>query len=266
MAKRGKNTTLKEARQAAKLAERVAKEQAKQTQKIAKAQIREMRRYLPRLKKIDLRKEISSAQRGAVTKAWQDYQELTSRPFKIYRTKNKRKLAQVETFAGIRQGMTRFKVAFVPSPDPHSKVVFKKDKVILRTKYADISSLDFDVRELAVNFDAEIARVLSLAPNAQQFVLLVGLHKMYQAGMTRGTVASTVRKLMERYSPGSDAYEKRGPNSAWQNWLRGLEVIETRNQGDANAYRKEYSKSARDAQAERRRKRRRNKAKYGRKF
>lgn len=271
MARKGKNTTLTRAKQAAKDAARLARYEKKQAQEIAKKQIKEMRPYLKKLKGIDLRKDISPATRAMVTKAWDDYQALTVRPAKIYRTKSKKRLEQIQEFGGHRKGATKFDVAFVPSPDPNAKIKYQRGKPILETKHASIGKLYFDVEALAVDPKAEIERVLSQAPNARQFVTIVGgpaaEYTMYREGMSRGIVAKRVMNLMEQYQPGGARF-KQGPNSNnhWEQWLVGLQTIEARNQQDARDYRKSYSRAAKDAKDTKRKARRRNKTKYGKKF
>lgn len=264
MARRGKNTTVKQAKQAADAARREAAYIKKQAQKLAREQVKEMRPYLKRLRNIDLRKELSPAQRSNITKVWKDYQELTTRPFKVYKSKNKKRLEKVKSFAGREKGMTDFDVAFVPSPDPTAKVVFKgkNQTPFLKTKHAKIGVLEFNMENLARNPDEEIARVLALAPDARQFIVLTGLYKMYNAGYSRETIGKRVLWLMERYSPGGRGYEKRGSNSHFSNWLRGLETIETTNQSDLRSYRLAYRDAARDTKDRKRKARRKRKAKY----
>lgn len=211
--------------QEAKDAIKRARAQKKQAQQIAKSQIKEMRPYLKSLREIDLRKDISPQKRAAITKAWREYQELTTRPFKIYRTKNKDRLKVAQRFAQHDNTRTKFDVAFIPTVDPKAKIKFKKDRVIFSTKYADVSRMDFNLKRLAVDPGGEIKRVLDMYPNAKQFVVVVG-KSLYNGGLARSLVEAKITNLMAQYSPGGNMYERRGPNSHWENWLFGLEVLD----------------------------------------
>src|SRR5690606_34316611 len=111
----------------------------KKAEKLKKAQIKEMRPYLKSLRDIDLRKHLTPSQKGKVTKAWKDYQALTVRPTKIYRTSNKKHLKEAKKLSQ-HSGNVNWDVAFVPSPDPKAQLKFKDGRAILSTKYLDIDN------------------------------------------------------------------------------------------------------------------------------
>jgi len=265
MSKRGKNTLLAKAKQAANEAKKLAKYEQKQTQKIAKEQIKEMRPYLKKLRQIDLRKKVSPQKRSAISKAWQEYQELTTRPFKIYRTKNKKKLNIAQTYSRHEKGKTKFDVAFVPTADPKAKLNFKDDRVIVKSKYVTETVLFFDVRNLAVDPLGEIQNALAKNPNAKQFIIMAGKY-LYNGGLARSLVENKILNLMAHYSPGGKIYEKRGPNSHFENWLFGLVAFEAHNQGSINDYRREYGNALAGIKDKKRKQRRRNANRYGKKF
>jgi len=265
MARRGKNTANAAARQAVKVAEKQAKLIKKQAQLIAKEQIKEMRPYLKKLRKVDLRSDISAAQRSYINKAWREYTELTTRPFKVYRTKNKKRLKIAQEFSRHEKGKPVFDVAFVPTADPHAKIKFKGDRAIIQSKYVTETILFFDVKQLAIDPIGEIQRTLARNPDAKQFIIMAGKY-LYNGGLARSLVENKVVNLMSQYSPGGAMYEKRGPNSHFQNWLFGLVAFEAKNQVSIDEYRRAYAKSSEGAKAAKRSGRRKRARTYGQKF
>lgn len=259
-----KNTLNKGARKAAREAARQAKQQEKIAQKIFKQQVKEMRPFLRELKKLDLRHKPTSSQKGRVTKAWKDYQALTTRPTKVYKPKDKKRLKLAQAYGHREKGRTKFDVAFIPVADPNAKLRFKKDRVEIRSKYVTETVLYFNMRNLTENSKGEIARVLNKDKKAKQFVILAGDY-LYNGGLARSLVEGRILELMARYSPGGTEYKSSG-NNHYKNWLFGLMAYEATNQDSINDYRKTYNSKARDIKKEKGRARKRNLYKYGKKF
>lgn len=259
-----KNTLNKGARKAAREAARLAKSEEKIAQKIFRQQVKEMRPFLKSLKKIDLRLKPTTAQKSRVTKAWKDYQALTTRPTKIYKPKDKKRLQLAQAYGHREKGRTKFDVAFIPVADPNAKLKFKKDRVEIRSKYVTETVLYFNMRNLTANSKAEIDRVLNKDKKAKQFVILAGDY-LYNGGLARSLVEGRILELMARYSPGGSEYMTSG-NNHYKNWLFGLMAYEANNQTDINEYRKTYNNKARSIKKEKGRARKRNLYKYGKKF
>lgn len=241
------------------------KQAEKRAKEIYKAQIKEMRPYLKKLRKIDLRKNIGSGEKSYVTKAWKEYQELTSRPFKIYRSKSKTKINIAQAYSRHDNKAAKFDVAFVPTADPKAKLKFKKDRLEVKSKYVTETVLFFDLKNLAENTSAEINRVLNKNKDAKQFIIMAGKY-LYNGGLARSLVEGRVSEMMSRYSPGGAGYEKRGENSRWQNWLFGLVAFEATNQSSINEYRQAYHKASNAVKKAKRNVRRARGRKYGEKF
>ena len=242
-----------------------AKAANKRAKQIYKAQIKEMRPFLKSLKKIDLRKDISAGQKSYISKAWQEYQELTARPFKVYRTKNKKHLAAAQAYSRHETGAPKFDVAFVPTADPKAKLRFKEDGMTIKSKYVTESVLFFDLKKLAADPQGEIRRTLERNTDAQQFIIMAGKY-LYNGGLARSLVENRVTELMARYSPGGTGYDKRGSNSLWSNWLFGLVAFEATNQASIQDYRKAYAEASTKAKRAKRSERRKRGVKYGKKF
>lgn len=222
-----KSQELINARKNAKAAKRYA-------EKLYKDHVKEMRPYLKTLRKIDLRRNLNGGQKSFVTKAFKDYQELTLRPTKIYRTKNKKKLNLVQQFSRHDPKKTKFDVAFVPSDDPHGKVIVNKNSITVKSRYVSVTSLLFDQKKLAINPDKEIARVLAMKPHAQQFVIMAGA-ALYNGGLVRSLVNERIQKLMMKYSDET-------ANNFYKNWLLGLQAYKAHNQKEVSDYLADFHK------------------------
>jgi len=260
-----KRDAIKASKSILRMARKDAKLIKKQNQKIAKAQIKEMRPYMKSLYAIDLRKEITSAQRSFITRAWNEYQELTARPFKVYRTKNKQRLKIAQEYARHEKGKPKFDVAFIPSADPKAKIKFSKTGMEISSKYVTEKFLFFDIKKLAENPEHEIMRALERNPTAKQFIIMAGKF-LYNGGLPRSLVKDKVMNLMAQYSPGGQGYARRGENSHYSNWLFGLVSFEAKNQTSIDEYRKAYSKSRQGQLEKRRKERRARRRNYGQKF
>jgi len=255
---RGKNSTRTVSRQEAKKLLRDATRDKRQAQKIAKAQIKEMRPFLKRLKGIDLRKSVSPQQRGYITKAWKEYEELTTRPFKVYRTKSKSKLEMAQAYARHDKAKPKFDVAFVPTADPHAKLTFKKDRVLIKSKHVTETVLFFDLSKLAKDAQREIERTIAREPNAKDFVIMAGKY-LFNGGLSRSLVPEKVQMLMAKYN-------NEESNNYYANWLFGVVAAQYADQYDANEYRREFHRVRSMTKAAKQNARRRRVREFGKKF
>lgn len=250
----------------ARNARSAAKKARKAAQQIYKDKIREMRPYLKSLKKIDMRKRISKSKRTMINKAWDDYQALTVRPTKVIRSrKNNAKLQ--ELYHGTRT--TKFDVTFLPTADPQAKVrVNKKGEVIVKSKYVDEKTILFNMTALMKNPDKEIQRVLAANPEYKMFMMMADEY-VFNGLIVRNLVSQEVQKMMARYSPGGDGYERgknRGPNHHYKNWLHGLKAFNAKEQKDISKYRTEYNHQVLELKRKKKNARQANLRKYGKKF
>lgn len=232
--------TSKRARAQVKAAQRNAQIAKNKAQKLKKAQIKEMRPFLNSLREIDLRHALTPSQKGKVTKAWREYQALTVRPTKIFRTKNKKNLSEAQKLSS-HSGKTKWDVAFVPVHDASAKIKFKNGRAIIRTKYLDIDNVLFDLRNLIENPELEIDRALNSSMGANRYVVMAGEYE-FNGALAPEQVLPLILKLIERYSPGGAGYNKRGSNSYFANWLFGIKAFYAKNQDDIREFRKQYGK------------------------
>lgn len=248
----------------AKAAIRAAKYQQHQAKNIYKDKVKEMRPYLKSLREYDLRKELSRGQKSFIEKAWKEYQELTIRPTKVFRTKNKKKLNIAQNIAH-RDSKVKFDVAFIPTINDTATIKVKGDKLIVSSKYVEEAEILFNMRALASNPEKEIERLLRENPEYDQFVLMAGKY-LWNGGISRGRVIDRITKHLLRYVPGGTGYEKRGPNSHYKNWAFGLIGLKTKQQNGAEEFLRDYHKQANERKSNRKRVRRKRLHQYGKKF
>lgn len=254
----------KQAEKSAKLAAKDAKRIKAQAEKIYKAKIKEMRPYLRKLRDMDLRHHLDPHQKAYVTRAWEEYQGLTLRPHKVYRSKNKKKLDVARKVAN-RDAAIKFDVAFIPTVNDTAKVRIKGDKLIVSSKYVEEAEILFDMRALAADPEKELRRVLAENPEYDQFVLMAGKF-IWNGGISRGRVIDRIIPQLMRYVPGGEGYEKRGPNSHFTNWALGLRGYKGKNQESVESYLAAYNKAVKAKKDQARKDRRKRSAKYGKKF
>jgi hypothetical protein len=234
-----------------------AKAARKNANELYKKHIKEMRPYLKKLKNIDLRKPLSSGQKSFITKAYVEYTELTTRPFKIYKSKSKSRLKKAQMIGRHDVGPVKFDVAFVPSADPHAKLIFKGDEVFLKTKHVVERYLFFNKRSLTDNPEKEIARQLARAPEAKQFVVMAGKY-LWNGGLARSHVEEKVLNLM-------DAYNNPDANNFYGNWLHGLVSAQYTDQKLVDEYRREYHRQKELIKSAKAKQRRKNVRQHGKK-
>lgn len=255
---------VKQARKSAREAYRNAKAQKRLAAQIYKKQIKEMRPYLKKLKNYDLRKNLTANQKGYVTRAWQEYQELTLAPHKVYKTKNKKKMDTVRKIAN-RGSRVKFDVAFVPTVKNDAKISIKGDRLIIKSRYVEETEIFFNMRNLAADPAKEIQRVIDANPECQQFVLMAGKF-VWNGGIARTRASDNIVRHLMRYIPGGEGYEKRGPNSHYLNWAFGLRGFNGKNQQAVDDYLKTYHSTKDELKKARQSERRKRGVKYGKKF
>lgn len=207
---------------------------ARQRQKGAKEKAKVLRRYTTFARSIDLRKKISGKQLRKIEAAFSEYTDLTSRPHKVVRARNKKNLAALQGFSQ-HQSERVFNVAFVPTADIDAKISVRNGKVFIRNKFVTQRFSAFDMSALASDPHGEIDRAIKMHPKARRFIIKTGEY-YYNGPMPEKRVKTTLLEFMQRYSPGGKAYEQRGPNSHYQNWMIGLETYEYANQDDLDEY------------------------------
>lgn len=241
----------------AKAAAANAKAARKRANELYKKHIKEMRPYLKRLRRIDLRKNISAGQKSYITKAYEEYTELTTRPFKVYKTKNKSRLKKAQMIGRHDEGPIKFDVAFVPTADPKARLVFKGNEVFLKTKHVTERYLFFNKAALTADPEREIARQLGRAPEAKQFVVMAGKY-LWNGGLARSHVEQKVLNLM-------DAYNNPDANNFYGNWLHGLVSAQYVDQRDVDEYRREYHRQKEAVKSAKAKQRRKNVRDHGKK-
>lgn len=207
---------------------------ARQRRKGAKEKAKVLRRYTEFANAIDLRKNLNDRVLRRIEKAFSEYTDLTSRPHKIVRSRKKRNLKVLQEFSQ-HSGKTKFKVAFAPTADMSARISVVGDKVIIRNRYVTQRFSAFNMRALATDPKAEIARAIKSHPKARRFIIKTGEY-YYNGPMPENKVEQTLLDFMQRYSPGGKGYERRGQNSHYQNWMIGLETYEYANQDDLDEY------------------------------
>jgi len=192
--------------------------------------LKAIRPFSSKLKQIDLRKKLSPAEKGKITKAFAEFEALTVRPTKVYRPRKKSRLKLAQKFSGHESSI--FDVAFIHTPDPSVKVDIKDDRIILRSKHVTEIDLSFNMKNLVNNPEKEIARVLALEPNAKQFVLRTGQY-LYNGGLSRKSVPREAEFLMLKYGD-------KETNNFFGNWLFGVRAVKFTEKTEADKFRKEF--------------------------
>lgn len=207
---------------------------ARQRRKGAKEKAKVLRHYTDFARNIDLRKKLSAKQLRKIEDVFSEYTDLTSRPHKVVRARKKENLTALQQFSQqLRIGL--FNVAFVPTADIDARVRVQRGKVVIRNKYVTQRFSAFDMKALAANPHAEIDRAIKAHPKAKRYIIKTGEY-YYNGPMPENKVKDTLLEFMQRYSPGGKGYERRGPNSHYQNWMIGLETYEYANQDDLDEY------------------------------
>lgn len=234
---------------------------ARQRQKGAKEKAKVLRKYAEFANNIDLRKDLTPKQVRKIEDAFSEYTDLTARPHKVVKARKKDNLKALQNFSQ-HSGDVKFKVAFVPTADIDARVTVNNGIVTIRNKYVTQRFSAFDMRQLAENPNTEIERALNRHPKAERFIIKTGEY-YYNGPMPRKKVFEKLLEFMQRYSPGGQGYERRGPNSHYENWMIGLETYQYANQDDLDEYVIEREKQKRKVLREKKNERSRYQRYYG---
>lgn len=253
------------ARQAAK----DAKRQKQLAAAIYKAKAKEMRPYLKKLRKWDLRKNLSKYQKSLINAAWQEYSALTLRPTKVYRSKNKKKL-EIAQKASQHTGKVKFDVAFVPTISQKARIKIRGDSMIVSSPYVDEIKIPFNMVALANDPKSEIERILKKYPEFSQFVLMAGEY-IWNGPIDRSRVMEKVYNQLMKYAPGGSVYDNpnhknHGENHHFLNWAFGLKGFRAKKQSAVNDYVREYHKAKNEKIKTRKSDKRKRGRTYGKKF
>lgn len=210
-------------------------ERRKAVNKEYSAKMRALRSYVDF--NYDLRKPLASAQKAQINRYYEALYALQARHNVIYRTKNKKRLKEVQRLGRNEfDNLPRFKVALIESPPSNpTRVRFtKKGKPRLVSKFFNMGFLDFDMRRLVKDPDSEIARVLAQS-RARFFQIATG--KFHSRGIfSRSRVSPRVREWMYKYSPSAEnpnVLNSGGDlNHRFERWMHGLIEIDLRNQDE----------------------------------
>lgn len=210
----------------------------KASQKIAKQKAKILRPYLSKLKGVDLRHNLTAAQKGFITKAFDEYETLTKRPVKVYRPKSKAKLSTAQKVS--QHGTTKFDVAFVPTATKDATINIKGDKLVIRSKYVDEIHIEFNMRDLAANPKREIQRVIAMHPEFSSFVLMAG-ESIWNGPIHRDLAVEKMAQLMERYAEGG-AKLKKDHSNHFTKWAVGVRAYKAKNQRDIHSHVGDFKK------------------------
>jgi len=175
----------------------------------------------------NLRENLSSGAKGKIDKYWRELQEAKGQAYRVYRTKDKKKLKAVQKSTGL--SLKGFKVGIIPNYDPENpySVSFKNDQVILRSKYETKILYPFNKKNLSTNAESEIKNTLERS-NAQLFGIQCGKFEYRARAMHRKAAAVTALNLVNAYSGITDTGEL--ANNHYSKWLEGFFSIEVTNQ------------------------------------
>lgn len=211
----------------------------RRSQKIAKEKAKALRPYLSKLKSVDLRRNLTPAQKGYITKAFAEYELLTRRPVKVYKPKSKEKLKTAQKIS--QHGNVKFDVAFVPTAAKDAKIKIKKDRLIIQSKYVDEIQIEFNMLALARDPAKEIKRVIDANPEFQSFVLMAG-ESIWNGPIHRDLAVMKMAQLMERYADGG-AKLKSDRSNHYTKWAVGVRAFKSKNQRDIHSHVAEFKKA-----------------------
>jgi len=209
----------------------------------------------------DLRKPLHPNSKAKINKYFEAINAIEARPNKVYRSKNKKRVKDVQEFG--RNGFEKLpgiKVAFYESTAANPiKLRFDKKGIHAHGEFFDIRYVPFHLQKLLDNPEKEIDRALNSdgSKGAKFFRVAVGDGGQYSIASpaSRDQVQNVVGDLMKKYVKNdSDGKPK---NNYWGNWLHGLLPMTARNQTEVLTFMKKEGK-IRDAHKLKRRKAKRN--------
>jgi len=209
----------------------------------------------------DLRKRLHPNSKRKINKYFEAINTIQARPNKVYRSKNKKRVKEVQSFGrnGF-DGLPGIKVAFYESPAANPvKIKFDKKGLHAKGKYFDIRYVPFDLQNLLDNPNGEVNRALndSGTKGAKYFRLSVGENGQFNIASPRAreSVPGFINQLMEKYTKTTD--DGKPNNNYWANWLHGLLPMTVKNQTSLDDFLIKENRQ-REAIKDKRRKARRN--------
>jgi hypothetical protein len=180
---------------------------------------------------------LSKHQKSKINKYAKAIENATHGAVHIYRPRRKDRLKTAKQYTDMDTlpGLT---VAFIPKPDPASKLIIKFDKsgkLHLKSKYVNIDYVQFDPRKLATDAKAHVAEMIKQAPDANNFYIAAGVTDINHA-YRRDHIGPAVEQYVNEYKDTESIHY-------FGLWLHGLKAVTFTNQADFDQYRK-----ARDAQ------------------
>ena len=234
----------------------------KQADKIYKEKVKELRPYLKKARDIDLRHNINNGTKSFITKAYQEFSEITVRPFQVYRSKNKKTLKVVQD-ASQQDTKIKFDVAFVPTL-PGAKVKIRKGKVTLIHKGFSEDKILFNMVKLATDPKAELERIIRENKGSKAFQLMAGKY-LWNGAMEPDLLIDKALNLFSRYETGGEGLKKRGANSHYTNWAFGVRSYKADTLEDVFKYVQEYHDKTVSIKRAKKSERRRRLRSYGKK-
>lgn len=215
----------------------------------------------------DLRKfnSWSPAQKGKITRLFKTIDKLTSRPFQVYRTTNKKNLRKVQQAAQHDEFPKNLKVAFVPSSSQKEKVkirITRKGNVKFKQgsvsrDVIDFSSYGYTPEDLALDPGGVVEDVAKQVP-ANRYKIQGGEHEVNQ-GRSIGRMGSSfpleklkeaVRKMVNYYS--AERFDADNKNSSYfGNWLFGVVGYNFDEYSDYRQYQAVYNRARQATQKKR---------------
>lgn len=203
------------------------------------AHVAELRKYatgFAAAEGFDRRKpnEWTAVQKRQITRYAKALQALTARPNVVFRARNEDNLRRVQRDAGQHpEGLPRFKVAFIPFTQrpgaPRPTITITKNVVSIGGEHWDKKPLPFDMRALVHDPQAEIRRVVKLAPGAKSYTVQAGEFEIIGEGHRDvKSITNAVIKLMLQYDGVKDLPRgsgNRGDASKhhhFSKWLHGI--------------------------------------------
>lgn len=210
----------------------------------------------------DLRKieDWTPAQKRKVTKMFALIDELTARPFTVYRARDTKRLEQVQKAAQHPYIDKNLKVAFIPvnRKQPVKVRINKKGQVTFKqgnVARIPINFSDYGITpaDLALDTKQAVKKIVKAVP-AKRYRVQAGefeCNEMYSAGIIGSAfvgdeLPEVIEKLVNKYSS-ENGYDPEDSNSSWYgNWLFGVIGYQYESLTDYKALRAAYGREKRD--------------------
>lgn len=221
--------------------------------------------------------EWTPAQKAKVSRLFEQVNELTARPFHIYRARKPENLKIVQRASQHQTFPKELKVAFVPVSRPEETPTIKiskrtKQVKIIERQVGRIPVFWDDVgvsKEFLLSDPVAAAQILVQQVPAKSYNIMAGKHEIPQ-GYDEGALPEEIGKLTARYAAGT-THSRRGyldpdnrNSSWWGNWLIGVEAYNFPTLQQRQSQKINKRKSREKLQKERKKARDAFRKKYGR--